>query len=42
MDLDWHGDRSVLPELTLLDQLAPKEPIDLVAVRSYRLGRVRA
>jgi Xaa-Pro aminopeptidase len=42
MDLDWHGDRSDLPDLTLLDQLAPTEPIDLVAVRSYRLGRVRA
>jgi Xaa-Pro dipeptidase len=42
MELDWHGDRSQLPELALLDQLAPEEPIDLVAVRSYRLGRVRA
>jgi Xaa-Pro aminopeptidase len=42
MELDWHGDRSDLPELALLDQLAPEEPIDLAAVRSYRLGRVRA
>lgn len=42
MELDWHGERSHLPELALLDQLAPEEPIDLVAVRSYRLGRVRA
>lgn len=42
MDLDWHGDRSDLPDLALLDQLAPREPIDLVAVRSYRLARVRA
>jgi Xaa-Pro dipeptidase len=42
MELDWHGERSDLPELALLDQLAPAEPIDLVAVRSYRLGRVRA
>jgi Xaa-Pro dipeptidase len=42
MELDWHGDRSDLPVLALLDQLAPGEPIDLVAVRSYRLGRLRA
>jgi Xaa-Pro dipeptidase len=42
MELDWHGERSDLPELALLDQLAPEEPIDLAAVRSYRLGRVRA
>src|SRR5262245_17593035 len=41
MNLDWHGDRSDLPELTLLDQVAAPEPIDLVAVRAYRLGRVR-
>jgi len=41
MNLDWHADRSDLPDLTTLDQLAGEEPIDLVAVRSYRLGRVR-
>ena len=41
MNLDWHADRSDLPDLTTLDQLAVEEPIDLVAVRSYRLGRVR-
>lgn len=41
MELDWHGDRSDLPELTLLDQLQADEPIDQAAVRSYRLGRVR-
>jgi Xaa-Pro dipeptidase len=41
MDLDWHADRSDLPELVTLDQLATEEPIDLAAVRSYRLGRVR-
>jgi Xaa-Pro aminopeptidase len=41
MNLDWHADRSDLPELATLDQLAAGEPIDLVAVRSYRLGRVR-
>src|ERR671933_1598387 len=41
MNLDWHADRSDLPELMLLDQLEAGEPIDLAAVRSYRLGRVR-
>jgi Xaa-Pro dipeptidase len=41
MNLDWHADRSDLSELTTLDQLAAGEPIDLAAVRSYRLGRVR-
>jgi Xaa-Pro dipeptidase len=42
MELDWHADRSDLADLTTLDQLATEEPIDLSAVRSYRLGRVRA
>jgi hypothetical protein len=42
MHLDWHGDRSDLPELALLDRVGVDEPIDLAAVRSYRLGRVRA
>jgi Xaa-Pro dipeptidase len=41
MNLDWHADRSDLPELATLDQLEVEEPIDLAAVRSYRLGRVR-
>jgi Xaa-Pro dipeptidase len=41
MNLDWHADRSDLPDLVTLDQLAAEEPIDLVAVRAYRLGRVR-
>jgi Xaa-Pro dipeptidase len=41
MDLDWHAERSDLPDLALLDQLAEPEPIDLAAVRRYRLGRVR-
>ena len=41
MNLDWHADRSDLPGLTLLDQLEAGEPIDLAAVRSYRLRRVR-
>ena len=42
MNLDWHADRSDLPDLVLLDQLAVEQPIDLEAVRGYRLGRVRA
>ncbi|MGH2928283.1 MAG: M24 family metallopeptidase, partial [Solirubrobacteraceae bacterium] len=42
MELDWHGDRSDLPELVLLDQVQADEPIDLPAVRAYRLRRVRA
>jgi len=41
MNLDWHADRSDLPALATLDQLAVEEPIDLVAVRSHRLARVR-
>jgi Xaa-Pro aminopeptidase len=41
MNLDWHGDRSDLSGLTLLDQMAAPEPIDLRAVRGYRLARVR-
>jgi Xaa-Pro aminopeptidase len=41
MELDWHGDRSDLPELALIDQLEADAPIDFVAVRAYRLGRVR-
>ena len=40
MNLDWHADRSDLPDLVLLDQVV-LEPIDLAAVRGYRLGRVR-
>lgn len=40
MELDWHADRSDLPDLTTLDQLTSQEPIDLAAVRAYRLGRV--
>ncbi|NUR75096.1 MAG: aminopeptidase P family protein [Thermoleophilia bacterium] len=41
MNLDWHADRSDLPDLVLFDQLQVEEPIDLAAVRSYRLRRVR-
>src|ERR1700761_2313471 len=42
MELDWHAERSDLADLMTLDQLATEEPIDLPAVRSYRLCRVRA
>ena len=42
MEIDWHADRSALEDLATLDQLEAGEPIDLVAVRAYRLGRVRA
>lgn len=42
MEFDWHGDRSDLRGLMLLDQIETDEPIDLEAVRAYRLGRVRA
>ncbi len=41
MNVDWHADRADLPELRLLDQVASDESIDLVAVRAYRLARVR-
>jgi Xaa-Pro dipeptidase len=41
MNLDWHAERSDLPDLALLDQLDTGEPIDLAAVRAYRLRRVR-
>jgi Xaa-Pro aminopeptidase len=41
VELDWHADRSDLPELTTLDQRTAQEPIDLAAVGAYRLGRVR-
>lgn len=42
MELDWHAERTDLAELSLLDSENAGEPIDLVAVRGYRLGRVRA
>lgn len=42
MDLDWHADRTDLNDLALLDTEDAGEPIDLVAVRAYRLARVRA
>jgi Xaa-Pro dipeptidase len=39
--LDWHAERSDLPGLALLDR-NPSAGIDMVAVRAYRLGRVRS
>jgi Xaa-Pro dipeptidase len=42
MEIDWHADRSGLGDLVTLDQLEAGEPIDLAAVRAYRLERVRA
>ena len=42
MQLDWHASRSDLPDLALLDQTASRDGIDLVAVRRYRLERLRA
>jgi len=41
-ELDWHADRTDLAALALLDRAPEDEGIDLVAVRGYRLGRVRA
>ncbi|MCK5746916.1 MAG: aminopeptidase P family protein, partial [Oricola sp.] len=39
---DWHAERSDLDGIALLDTETTDEAIDLVAVRTYRLGRVRA
>lgn len=41
MELDWHAERSDLADLALLDHAPADDGIDLVAVRAYRLGRVR-
>ncbi|NEA98531.1 Xaa-Pro peptidase family protein [Streptomyces sp. SID13726] len=41
-ELDWHAERADLEGLTLLDREPADEDIDLVAVRGYRLGRVRS
>jgi len=41
-DLDWHAERSDLKDLTALDRDPGAGEIDLVQVRAYRLGRVRA
>jgi hypothetical protein len=40
--LDWHADRGDLNGLAQLDREPADDGIDLVAVRGYRLGRVRA
>jgi Xaa-Pro aminopeptidase len=42
VNLDWHADRGHLADLRLLDRDPAAEEIDLVAVRRYRLERVRA
>ena len=39
---DWHAERSDLDGIALLDTETTEEAIDLVAVRTYRQGRVRA
>jgi Xaa-Pro aminopeptidase len=41
-ELDWHAERTDLSALAQLDRAPEGEGIDLVAVRGYRLGRVRA
>lgn len=40
--LDWHAERSDLAEIATLDHAPDTEEIDLVAVRGYRLARLRA
>ena len=41
-NFDWHAERSDLSGIVLLDRAPESEGIDLIAVRAYRLGRVRA
>lgn len=41
-ELDWHAERSDLEGLALLDRAPDDGDIDLVAVRGYRRGRLRA
>jgi len=41
LDLDWHAERSDLAGLTQFDREYLDDEIDLVAVRTYRQGRVR-
>ncbi len=40
-ELDWHGERSQLSDMVLLDRSPEGEDIDLQAVRAYRQQRVR-
>ena len=39
-DLEWHGDGH-LEHVRMLERDLPGEPIDEVALRAYRIGRVR-
>lgn len=41
MNLDWHAARSGLEDLALLDRDANEGEIDLIALRGYRLQRLR-
>ncbi|MDX1610684.1 MAG: aminopeptidase P family N-terminal domain-containing protein, partial [Halofilum sp. (in: g-proteobacteria)] len=41
MDIDWHAERADLAGLALLDRDPAEDEIDQVAVRGYRLNRVR-
>ena len=41
-NFDWHADRAGLKDLRLLDRSPDAGEIDEVAVRQYRLGRVRS
>ena len=41
LELDWHAERSDLPSLSQLDRDPIEGDVDVVAVRAYRLGRVR-
>ena len=42
LELDWHAGRGDLPDLATLDAAPEDDGIDHVAVRAWRLGRVRA
>lgn len=42
VDIDWHGERSLLADVRLLDRDPRPGEIDEAAVRAYRLSRVRA
>lgn len=41
-EFDWHAERGDLDGLTQLDRTPDDDGIDIVAVRTYRQGRVRA
>ena len=42
MELDWHAARSDLKELALVERTAPVDDVDRVALRAWRLQRLRA